>query len=232
MSINCKNTQHNLTKLSLSSFISLILTRGWEGVHLLVGDGHDGVVEFLQEVRDGLVGEEEGNPGEQQVDEDEHNHEEVLQTALTEPYGRTALADLLLLLLLLLLCRGRKCSFSGEPWLLYLGPLTPTPSLLFWRRVYTVDRKLLFLWKREMLHDVFALLSSAFGVCRVTRSQQTKCGTRSMSQHPPVENVLAVIICGTDGPVESPGLICSPSPPLPTGTCLPSLCCMCIFFFS
>lgn len=68
--------------------ITLIHTRRREGIHLLVGDWHDRMVESVQEVGDGLVGQEGGHSGQQQVDEDEHHREHVFQARLADPLGR------------------------------------------------------------------------------------------------------------------------------------------------
>jgi len=59
-------------------------TRRQKGVDLFVGDGHNGVVEFLQKVGDVLVGQEDGHARQQQVDEDEHHREDVPQAGFTE----------------------------------------------------------------------------------------------------------------------------------------------------
>lgn len=66
--------------------VSFILTRRWKWVNLFVNDGHNGVVKFLQEVRDRLVGQECCHRSQQQVDEDEHHREEILQTGFTESH--------------------------------------------------------------------------------------------------------------------------------------------------
>lgn len=42
------------------------------------------MLEFLTEVRDGLVDQEDGHGHEQQVDEDEQHREDVLQAGLAE----------------------------------------------------------------------------------------------------------------------------------------------------
>lgn len=62
------------------------LIRTWRGkcVDLIVGDRHDGVTEFLHEVRDGLVCQERCHRGEQQVYEDEHHREDIFKTCFTE----------------------------------------------------------------------------------------------------------------------------------------------------
>lgn len=73
---------------SLVSYIEIfspsIQTWGCERVHLLVGDGHDGVVEFFQQVGDGLVGQEAGHCRQHQVDDDEQHSEEVFHAGLTD----------------------------------------------------------------------------------------------------------------------------------------------------
>lgn len=61
-----------------------IQTWSWKRVHLLVGDRHDGVLQLLQDFRDGLVGQERRHRCEQQVDEDEEDGEEVLHAQFTE----------------------------------------------------------------------------------------------------------------------------------------------------
>lgn len=53
-------------------------------IHFLIGHRHDGVLEFLTEVGDGLVNQEDGHGHEQQVDEDEQDREDVLQAGLAE----------------------------------------------------------------------------------------------------------------------------------------------------
>lgn len=54
------------------------------------------MVEFDQKVGDGLIGEEGCHRRQQQVDEDEHNREDVLQAGFTEPHRRTVLPDVIL----------------------------------------------------------------------------------------------------------------------------------------
>ena len=68
----------------------------WKRVHLLVGDRHHGVFEFPQKLRDGLVGQERRHRGQQQVDEDEDDGEEVLQAGFAESSGWTASPDVFL----------------------------------------------------------------------------------------------------------------------------------------
>lgn len=65
-------------------WVQSLETWTWEGVHLLVGNRHDGVFQLLQNFRDGLVGQERCHRGEQQVDEDEEHGEEVLHAQLAE----------------------------------------------------------------------------------------------------------------------------------------------------
>lgn len=84
----------------------IIRTRGGKCVDLVVGDGHDGVVELLHEVRDGLVGQERRHRGEQQVDEDEHHREDILQAGFTKLHRRTASRDVLL-------CLEKRENFSS-----------------------------------------------------------------------------------------------------------------------
>lgn len=76
-------------------FSHSIQTWGLKGVHLLVGDGHDGVVEFLQKVGDSLVGQEAGHCCEHQVNDDEQSSEEVLHAVLTDSHRRTAALDVI-----------------------------------------------------------------------------------------------------------------------------------------
>lgn len=59
------------------------------------------MVEFVQEVRDSLVGEEHCHRSQQQVDEDEHHREEILQAGFTESPRRTVFPDVIL-------CSGRR----------------------------------------------------------------------------------------------------------------------------
>lgn len=59
-------------------------TWGVVEVHFLIRHRHDGVLEFLAEVCDGLVNQEDGHGHEQQVDEDKQNREDVLQAGLAE----------------------------------------------------------------------------------------------------------------------------------------------------
>lgn len=68
-----------------------IQTWSGKGVHLLVGDGHDGVLQLLQDFGDGLVGQERRQRREQQVDEDEEDGEEVLHAQFAESPGSGAL---------------------------------------------------------------------------------------------------------------------------------------------
>ena len=84
-----------------------IQTRGRKRFHLFVGDGHDGVVEFVQEVRDGLVHQERRHRRQQQVDEDERHREDVLQAGFTELHGRAALPGVVL-------CSGRR--YQSDKW--------------------------------------------------------------------------------------------------------------------
>lgn len=74
----------------------LLQTWGWKWVDLFVGDRHNRVVEFVQEVGDGLVGEEHRHRSQQQVDEDEHHREEALQAGFTESHRWTAVPDVIL----------------------------------------------------------------------------------------------------------------------------------------
>ncbi|KAF3845420.1 hypothetical protein F7725_008583, partial [Dissostichus mawsoni] len=70
-----------------SSSVSLRLNCMKINSLFLTSDGPRTTTAFLcgeEEVRDGLVGEEEGDPGEQQVDEDEHYHEEPLDRIVEE----------------------------------------------------------------------------------------------------------------------------------------------------
>lgn len=83
--------------------ITVLFRQTWvrKRFHLLVGDRHDWVVEFDQKVGDGLIGEEGRHRRQQQVDEDEHDCENVLQAGFTEPHRQTALPDVVL-------CSGRR----------------------------------------------------------------------------------------------------------------------------
>lgn len=57
---------------------------GVVAIHLLVRHRHDRVLELLTKICDGLVDQEDGHSHEQQVDEDEQDREDVLQTGLAE----------------------------------------------------------------------------------------------------------------------------------------------------
>lgn len=59
-------------------------TWGIIAIHLLVRHRHDGVLEFLTKVHDGLVDQEDGDGHEQQVDENKQDREDVLQAGLAE----------------------------------------------------------------------------------------------------------------------------------------------------
>lgn len=78
------------------TMVLFIQTWGWKRVDLFVGDGRNRVVEFLQKVRDGLVGQEHSHRRQQQVDEDEHHREDVLQAGFAEFLRRTAPRDVIL----------------------------------------------------------------------------------------------------------------------------------------
>lgn len=71
-------------------------TWGWKWVNLFVGDRHNRVVESLQKVRDSLVGQEHRHPSQQQVDEDEHHCEEILQAGFAESHRWTVFPDVIL----------------------------------------------------------------------------------------------------------------------------------------
>lgn len=76
----------------------MYLLQTWVGkrVNLFVSDRHDGVVEFLHEVRDGLVGQECSHCSQQQVDEDEHDCENILQTRFAEFHKRADVPEVIL----------------------------------------------------------------------------------------------------------------------------------------
>lgn len=59
-------------------------TWGVVAIYLLVRHRHDRVLELLTKICDGLVDQEDGHSHEQQVDEDEQDREDVLQTGLAE----------------------------------------------------------------------------------------------------------------------------------------------------
>lgn len=73
-----------------------IQTWGFKQVHLLVGDRHNRVLEFLQKVGDGLVGQEAGHGRQHQVNNDEQHTEEVLHAVLTDSHRWTAALDVIL----------------------------------------------------------------------------------------------------------------------------------------
>lgn len=71
-------------------------TWGWKGVHLFVNDRHNRVAEFLQKIRDGLVGQEPSHRSQQQVDEDQHHSEEILQAGFADFHQGIVSLDVIL----------------------------------------------------------------------------------------------------------------------------------------
>lgn len=99
-----KNTHRNTVSCFTNNYHQanypscVLITQTWGGkpVDLFVGDGHHGVVELLHEIRDGLVGQEDGHGRQQQVDEDEDDGEDVLQAGFVESHRWTAFSDVVL----------------------------------------------------------------------------------------------------------------------------------------
>lgn len=86
---------HN--KFSIWIIFALTLqTWVWKWLNFFVGDRHDRLTEFLQKVWDGLVGQEDGHGGQQQVDEDEQHSEDIFHAGFTESHRRTAPPNLIL----------------------------------------------------------------------------------------------------------------------------------------
>lgn len=77
-------------------YVLFIQTGGWKRVNLFVCDRHHRVVELIQKLRDGLVGQEHSHRGQQQVDEDEHHREDILQAGFADSHRWTACPDVIL----------------------------------------------------------------------------------------------------------------------------------------
>lgn len=94
----------------------------WKWLNFFVGDRHDRLAEFLQKVWDGLVGQEDGHGGQQQVDEDEQHSEDIFHAGFIKSHWRTAPPDLIL-------CKERSGGFREKTGRNIFSQLVETVTL-------------------------------------------------------------------------------------------------------